>query len=71
MKQHYRSVSVNEMQRCVCGKLTLPSAKAARKAIRDNAAKGHTLYSYRCDEARELHLTKRPAWDTRRDYGTV
>lgn len=58
---------VNALPRCECGKLSLPSAKAARKAIAQNRAKGKVMYAYRCEISGDLHLTTRESWDTRRD----
>jgi hypothetical protein len=67
MDHHRQPDPVNAASRCACGKLIIPSVKAARKAIRETAAKGHTMYWYRCEATGDIHLTSRPTWDTRRD----
>lgn len=65
-KRHYRPEPVATYTRCVCGKLSIPSVRAARQAIRQEAVKGHARFSYRCPETGALHLTSRPSWDSRR-----
>lgn len=67
MSGHRRPDPVSHLPRCVCGKLIHPSARSARRAIRENAAKGRVLYAYRCPETGEMHLTKQAQWDTRRN----
>jgi hypothetical protein len=42
--------------------------KLARQIVRQYAAIGHTRYVYRCSEQGEIHLTRRPQWDTRRQH---
>jgi hypothetical protein len=46
------------MPRCeTCGKLCYPTNRAARIAIRRLALYGHTIYTYRCPDSGDLHLT--------------
>lgn len=62
------TAALNTGPRCVCGKVCLPSMKLARQIVRQYAAIGHTRYVYRCSEQGEIHLTRRPQWDTRRQH---
>jgi|GEM_PF-4670741 len=64
MTPHRHPDPINSAARCACGKLTLPSMKAARLAVKAQRVKGYVMRIYRCDEADEIHLTQRPTWES-------